>query len=227
MKKVIILVVALTLVMGGIAFAKVSGSKHDMTTVVTDPAGNQVCVYCHHPHKGESLGQNALLWNINDATATYTLYKGTATTSFGDVGDASAPQSLLCMGCHDGDVTQNTFIQGSVENDFSGPIGLTYVNDAANLGSSLEGDHPIGFDYPTADVANATSADLKLAEAGGAEVVTTNNTYPLYNGKMECATCHNVHAGVPDGSDSKDTDIQFMRGSMDASEMCVDCHVLK
>ena len=56
--------------------------------------------------------------------------------------------------------------------------------------------------------------------------------YPLYKNAsgdltVQCATCHNVHAGVLDGNDSADTAIEFMRGSTVASAICTDCHIDK
>lgn len=236
MKKVIILAIALTLVTAGIAFAAVSGSKHDMTGnsgVTSFYSGTQICVFCHHPHRGATTTAtgNALLWNINDDSASYTTYAKTDTmndnyTQTTLTEATGKPQTLLCMGCHDGSTSTNTFIAGSSDGggfDGGEVTNLNFVNPAANLGESLEEDHPVGFTYPAA----ATTGHGDLADASGDLVPTANNTYPLFGGQMECATCHDVHAGTPDGTDSKSLDIQFMRGDTANSEICIDCHTTK
>jgi len=242
MKKVLILTLAISLIVAGIALATVVSSKHDMRgsitfgTRVTSSTTSQVCVFCHHPHRGQGNAQNALLWNISDTSATYQTYAKTSTitsigieTSGDNVGAQGGPDNasvytLLCMGCHDGQGSSNSFIRDTVD----GTVGThpPSITSSANLGTTLVDDHPVDFVYPDA----GTAGDVRSATNGN---VTGANSvvYPLFsNGAsnnqytMQCATCHDVHNG---GSPK----VQFMRGGTNDvianSQICIDCHTSK
>jgi hypothetical protein len=227
MKKTLIIVLALSIVIAGVATASVVSSKHDLRADVTvagrtiTAAGStgvsQVCVFCHHPHRGAGGGiTSVLLWNISDVSQSYLTYSSPTANSTNLNGLAvTNATSLLCMGCHDG--ADNSFIRDSAE----GSLGTLTMgaNNEANLGETLVDDHPIEFDYPTA-VAFGNN-DIRLATAG--EVRATNATYPLFSGTMQCSTCHNVHMG----DNSASTQVQFMRGNVTNSELCIDCHTAK
>lgn len=236
MKKILLIALAISLVSAGAAIAGVTSSAHDLSSQLS--SSTQICVFCHHPHVGANATQDDLLWNINDSTANYPTYDGTDTT-ISEISGANltAPQSLLCMGCHDGSGGSNTYANRTVDNltnelpnNLAGVTSL--LSGAANLGETLADDHPMGFVY-----------DSTLPESGDLQAVTTiaaspsgygvqgtgSSVYPIYGGgdgvgTMECATCHDVHAG---GTTSADANIEFMRGNMAASEMCIDCHTAK
>jgi nitrate/TMAO reductase-like tetraheme cytochrome c subunit len=222
MKKMIILVAILSLVVAGIAYAGVVGSKHDVSTNYTT---SQVCVFCHHPH-GDTTTQNDLLWNINDSDASYPTYASTATTTTNVAGQTltstDAPQTMLCMGCHDGDGADNSYRKAAVEATDMSAVG-TILNSYANLGETLIDDHPVGFQYPESGWTNF--GDLAEAVAGGPSGNQVAGKYPVYGSTktMECATCHDVHAG----NTSASTELQFMRGDTATSTICTDCHTEK
>lgn len=224
MKKMIVLVAILSLVVAGIAFAGVVSSKHDLRTTGTT---NQVCVFCHHPH-GNTGAQNNLLWNINDSDVNYVTYGDSGTTVTGVTGAAAtAPQTTLCMGCHDGSGAANTYRKSAFDGTAMTTVG-SILNSYANLGETLADDHPVGFTYP--DATNAKFGDLaaKAVDASSASGYSVASTYPTYGttlvaSSMECGTCHDVHAG----NNSVDTALQFMRGTTAASAICIDCHTTK
>jgi hypothetical protein len=232
LKRTLILVLAVSLIIAGVAMATVVSTKHDMRAIVTGIDGRsitatgslttQVCVFCHHPHRGTStLAGSVLLWNINDNAQTYATYSSPTTNATdigGNVGtDDAAKYTLLCMGCHDGGGASNTFIRSAADGALGTAPDLLTGN--TNLGSTLEDDHPVDFVYPSTAIAADGLTDIKIAAGGQVVGNVGSTTYPLYIGTMQCATCHNVHNGDSSG-------VQFMRGNniIANSEICRDCH---
>lgn len=128
------------------------------------------------------------------------------------------------------------------------PLPVPYALDAdgkivtgrtANLGTNLTDDHPISFDYDAARTAENTrlgrtdaTSQLASTKLRGAQKFVdgatnpTNGTgvdLPLFNGKMECDTCHNVHTPGADGGTQ--TLYPFLRADMNASKLCFTCHI--
>lgn len=206
-------------------------SPHDLSTTSTNggvhtdasDGSNQLCVFCHTPHAAVSSAYGPL-WNRNYTPGTFTYY----TSSTFDGGTISlGSESYACLSCHDGSLALDNLVNTpgtGTEAWVAGGI-YTFVDPNARLdadnkltagpaavGTDLSDDHPVGFTYATSAAADP---DI-LAAPGGAEI--------LYSGQMECATCHNVHdhdgggAGVDAGYEA------FLRGSMDQSQLCLDCH---
>ncbi len=234
MKKALLIAMVITLVAAGAAMATVVGSKHDMTTRISDAGTTQVCVYCHHPHVGTGSQQD-LLWNFSDGTNSFQTYGGTATlANAADTGDAlgttgDALFSMYCMACHDG-ATSSDALYAQPGDGSAGTLGEigTGMGTEANLGSTLEDDHPVDFDYT---YVAAQDSGIQANSAGDGDDVqgaSSSVIYPIYNNTMQCATCHNVH----DGTTSETVNgIQFMRGDgtavISGSTICVDCHINK
>lgn len=235
MRKVLVLVLAMILViaMAGFAFAGISASAHDLvsgpfaagTTLTLGTGTTQLCVFCHHPHRGVSAtSPDALLWNMDDfSLASYPTYAQSGSINATDPGtaaDITAPQTYLCMACHDGSIGTGALVTKPYDGtDITG--GPYNLSAEAALGATLEDDHPVNFTYPTAD--NNIQAVMVGTWVDGA--VSTNN-YPLFSSKMQCATCHDVHAGLTD-SQSSSSNLDFMRGDIVGSEICLDCHLNK
>jgi hypothetical protein len=236
MKKVlfIAIVVVFSMALAGVSFAGVVSSSHDLAATTGSNAGNtgtiQPCVFCHHPHRGNATagnGGNDLLWNLNVPTAAMTAYQqsGTMDATTAAVG-AAAPQSFLCMSCHSGTVAQaSLLVQSPIDGIAANTdLAITGIFDLIG-GSQLQDDHPVNFDYV------ATAADAGIESLAVDSQVTGNSTgsiYPLFGAggagnDMQCATCHDVHAG----DNSSDPAIQFMRANTDESQICVDCHINK
>jgi predicted CXXCH cytochrome family protein len=202
--------------------ATVVGSKHDFSTSST----NSVCVFCHTPHFA-STTIAAPLWNrsIGSSVPTFTLYTSpTIDTSIGQ----PTGVSLACLSCHDAKVNAgdgapsssgkhsllNAPGSGGIPDRSSNPNcqschGYIYGEGRGNwrLGLDMRNDHPISMVYPTVtqDRGFVTPPDL---QRGWSDV-------PLYGGKVECATCHNVH-------DPSKT--PFLRISNTGSALCYKCH---
>jgi len=181
----------------------IKGSAHDFSS--KSWSGGKICIVCHTPHNGDKTVSNAPLWNHKvTAVTNYTLYTGQGTLN-ATVGQPSN-SSKLCLSCHDGTVALDNF--GGVTN------GTTFITGTSNFGSDLSNDHPISFTY---DAALAT-ADKKLFNPAttNSGLGSTIQSDMLFQGKMECASCHDVHNG---------TGIQNLLVKSDAaSALCLTCH---
>jgi hypothetical protein len=231
MKKILLITLALCLVATGAAFGVgVVLSDHDLSGKLS--GSNQVCVFCHHPHRGPGGTADVgttVLWNLSSFSQTgFTTYDSATMNAVGGnvlSKGGNSSYSFLCMACHDGAVAADSLYQtaGGVNND------AFTITGVANLGSTLQDDHPVDFIYEgSADI----DTGIKTADAGNDRVVGTGNIYPLFNKTMQCATCHDVHRGDLDGAVgadgySKDANIEFMLGDTSGSEICTDCHIDK
>jgi predicted CXXCH cytochrome family protein len=184
------------------------GSAHDFTGSTW--SGGQICVACHAPHNTAVLAE-APLWNHALSTQTYTAY--TSSTMNATTAQPGAV-SKLCLSCHDGTVAVNSF---------GGTTGTVLLTGSLNLGTNLTNDHPIGFTYDaalvTADGAlNAVTTALTIGTGGTKTRTGTISSNLLYAGKMECASCHDVHNTFTVSGGN------LLKVSMTASALCTTCH---
>jgi hypothetical protein len=158
--------------------------------------------------------------------------------------------SDLCLSCHDGTIAVTSVVKNAFHNDGTrpgiAPVGPALGTDGkllssrtANLGTDLTNDHPVAFDYAAARTAENTKlgrtdalSQLARTKLRGTQsfvdgaINPTNGTgvdLPLFNGKMECDTCHNVHDPGADGGAM--TMYPFLRADMNASKLCFTCHI--
>jgi predicted CXXCH cytochrome family protein len=189
---------ALMMVFVPAAFSQtIIGTKHDLSG--KGWGSDQACVFCHTPHNAKTGVQGAPLWNHEVTTATFTTYSSDTLQATVATPDGS---SKLCLSCHDGTVAVDSFGTRTGANTMTGN---------AMVGTDLSNDHPISFTY---DAALAT-ADGGLTSPFSTQWVDTGKTLPLYNGKMQCASCHNVH---------NDQYGNFLRMGNAGSALCLKCH---
>ncbi len=198
------------------------GSKHDFSAV--SGTNGQICIACHAPHN-TALGLTALWNHALSAVTTYTMYNTAfSSTATGTVDAQPGATSKLCLSCHDGTVAVNSF---------GGVTGSVTIAASSNLGTNLTNDHPISVVYDaalvTADGALFDPA-TKAANIGTGGTKSRTGTISgnlLFNTKVECASCHDVHntftvpfatAGTS-GSTNK-----LVKISMVGSAMCLTCH---
>jgi predicted CXXCH cytochrome family protein len=187
------------------------GSAHDFSGQAWSPNA-QSCVACHAPHVAAVIA-DAPLWNHASSVATYTVY--TSSTMNATVGQPG-PTSKLCLSCHDGSIAVNSF---------GGVTGTTLLTGGANIGTVLTNDHPIGFTYDaalvTADGALAPITNTVIIGSGtkikSGPTVTIASAM-LYAGKMECASCHDVHNTFTAATG------KLVKVSMASSALCTTCH---
>ncbi|MBN2755906.1 MAG: cytochrome c3 family protein [Bacteroidales bacterium] len=192
MKKLnLFLTLFLVFTFANLSIGQITGTGHDFSGNAW--ANGEICIVCHTPHNGIASDQ-APLWNHEITTATYTLYDNTTSSTFNATTGQPAANSLLCLSCHDGTIALENF--GGVDN------GTNYIPGGANLGINLSNDHPIGFTY-----------DAALVTADGG--LNAPPAALLFAGRMECASCHNVH---------DNTHGHFLRMPNAGSALCLTCH---
>ena len=202
----------------------VVGSKHDLraagggTAMATGLV--EVCASCHTPHQTATAASQDPLWNHTaTATAVFGVYTSTtmnATPAPAEIGGAALGTqsvSLLCMSCHDGTVSVLSMYNAPNSGAgtilaIAGRINATgQIISPANMGIVLTDDHPVNFNYDAA---------LVTADPGLRAVNTLPATVPLFAGKVQCATCHDVHNPL---------NAPFLTISNTASALCTTCHI--
>ena len=232
MKK-ILLAVALLTVTAGTSFAGISTTKHNLsssqaggTALIFSDNQSQICVFCHTPHNAI---QSVPLWNRSytpsGAFLLYTSSKSlTTTTQNSEL--FSDSQSLFCMSCHDGTVTElASRVNKQGVTDDGAAINMTggeanwQNGGAAMLGTNLTNDHPVGFSYgqayadEVASNANGLNAAGDVSTAFGGKTVFFKSTGG--SDMMECSSCHAVH---------DNTHAPFLRTTNAGSTLCLACH---
>ncbi len=146
--------------------------------------------------------------------------------------------SLACLSCHDGTIAFDALrnLPGSGGYDSApaaaGVTNWTFTN-ATNkmmpasritaLGTDLTNDHPIAMTYsdarsPSSGSDSETSGFQNTTTASNGRVWVTNSTLntqlPLYDGRVQCASCHDPHR----------TTTTFLRVDNGESKLCRTCH---
>lgn len=230
-----IIVIVLMVVMPQVLLAGIVGSKHDLgvTNLYSTEAGyfwnspsNEICVFCHTPHGGDvSKGP---LWNrkITDM-GSFQMYSSPTMDS--SCSATPSPVSLACLSCHDsatgGAVSAGDTHDALLNNSNNDPWGSGYFSEPNcmachpnggvkegpwwQVGPNLRDDHPISMVYADA---YATDGELHLPpnfESGWADV-------KLFDGRVECPSCHNPHDPTYD---------PFLRKDNSTSGLCKTCHI--
>jgi predicted CXXCH cytochrome family protein len=194
----------------------ITGSAHDFSTGSSAAwSGGKICIACHTPHKSDTSVADAPLWNHANSSASYTLYTSpTLDATNLNLGG----NSKLCLSCHDGTVAVNSF---------GGTTGNVMISTANNIGTNLKDDHPIGFLYDTTlstkdgSLHDPTSAAKTVTIGSGAQTKTgTIASVMLFNGKMECSSCHDVHNTFTVGG----ANTGLVKMDSAGSKLCLACH---
>lgn len=189
-----------------IGWSGIRGTAHDFSSVSWNDSG-EICLPCHTPHHAQDVPLP--LWNRPTSVASFTLYQS-------DSLDASVgqpmPASKSCLSCHDGTIALNSY---------GGNTGDEYLDSgSAHLGTDLSDDHPISFEY-----------DAGLASRDGGLFNPSTRSVPalagatitdglLIDGRLECSSCHDVHASLGDSSFAEALLIVDNAGSA----LCLTCH---
>jgi len=181
---------------------KLRGSAHDFSGDTWNPSG-EICLPCHTPHGGDLSVTDAPLWNHTVTQATFQLYQS-STMQATDLGQPSG-RSKLCLSCHDGTVALDSF---------GDTVGSRYIGAEGNIGTDLRNDHPISFTYN--DALAVADRGLYPPSSRASGLGSTIQRDMLFNNKMECSSCHDVHneAGIDD----------LLRKSNAGSALCLTCH---
>jgi hypothetical protein len=211
----------------------ISGSVHDFTSSTnywiagatnTWVKFNNMCGVCHTIHHAQD-DRLVPLWIHDSTTKDFTPYQSdTLNASPGNLGKAGqTPGSIsrACLSCHDGSVAINSIdgvVVGSTE------IKIPTTSSAAiGVNGDLTTTHPIGFNYDaalvTADGYLNDPASTTVFGSGGKHI----NEFMLFGGKMECASCHDIHRQKGNSMNSGIFTKVGGTGSR-PSELCLTCH---
>lgn len=202
-----VLIFTVGLIQGG--FSQIAGTAHDFSSESWAPTTNRGCGVCHTTHQSIPI-TSAPLWN-HEATvvAGYLLYDSPTFDGVSTINDPGA-SSRLCLSCHDGTV--------ALENFGGNTSGSNFIPQSARIGgvagNDLRSEHPISFDYTDA-LANSDGGLFPPTTTNSGLGSTIDNDM-LFNNKMECASCHDVHNrfGV----------MHLLKMSNANSELCLTCH---
>lgn len=235
------------LVSGGIA-----GSSHDFTDnlkgkrdaqtgagTAMDESWNhrgEICRVCHVPHdhgRNQALWTQGLLWNHALSSATYTMYDaGFSNANGGNLTGAQDAQptgsSKLCLGCHDGTVAVDSF-----DNKAPGLTGVNFIGTPGGYdggykvpgfldgtAQDMRGTHPISIAFTPAKIGTEYHDPAGANWAAGNSVAST-----LEDGKVQCATCHDVHAQETIVGTHLLREGQTVAQNGQASGLCLTCHI--
>lgn len=222
MKKVLIVILAVTLIAGLAAIVYATGdgagivtSPHDFSSGVGASSWNktgEICAVCHAPHAASAV--DPLLWNHANSSATYTMYSSALLTAKGVTQDAQPSGiSKLCLACHDGTVALDSF---------GGATGITPISPTypaqMNLGTNMQKTHPIGVEYSDIKDPNLWPAATRAMGLSGyiADV--------LEAGKIQCHSCHDVH-NQESAPSSELLRVGNTTSTGSASGLCLTCHI--
>lgn len=217
------------------------GTKHDFTGLnkrvgVVAMSGmafsdyGSPCVYCHLPPDrkvADSTDEGGIPgWNrLAPAAGAYDLYDS---RTLDNKVRAPSPISLLCLSCHDGtmglDMTVFRPDGWESSKDATLHLRLNGANDMMScgkchngrvahsiaikhLGTDLTNDHPFSMTY-----AGLTDKDQDFRTPDSP--YGFDNGVKIYEGKVECASCHNVH----------NPDMKLLLRAR-ADRLCETCHI--
>lgn len=235
MKRLLVLLAAVGL--GLSAQTSVVNTKHNLSATGLNYGGagattyTQVCKFCHSPH-GANLGDKQLvpLWGHANTTQTFTMYASNPNQTLKTTAIDAQPSgpSLACLSCHDGTVAVNArYTYG----DATAPR-WTYGN-MNDTNAAVTADFDITVDAKgnkmgtlKHSIAGTSKNDLSTVHPIAIAYDTTANTQlvpvanlvgvKLYNGKVQCASCHDAHGTA---------NSMFLRVSTTGSALCLACHV--
>ncbi len=202
-----VLMISFAFLQGG--FSQIAGTAHDFSSESWAPTTNRGCGVCHTTHHSIPIN-SAPLWN-HEATVVvgYTLYDSPTFDGNSTITDPGA-SSRLCLSCHDGTV--------ALENFGGTTSGTNFIDASARIGgvagNDLSTEHPISFDYT--DALATSDGGLFAPTTTNSGLGSTIDNDMLFNNRMECASCHDVHNrfGV----------MHLLKMSNVNSELCLTCH---
>ncbi|MFT5122626.1 MAG: putative CXXCH cytochrome family protein [Kiritimatiellia bacterium] len=192
--------------------AGIENSGHNFGIASWNTDTQEICLPCHAPHGNGFPIDGMPLWNHEPTTQTFIPY---GVTYNSDTLDAIVGQpegaSKLCLSCHDGTVALDSWTRHA-GSTFMG-FGPGTINHWA-FGSDLGTTHPLSFTYDTA-LANA-DGELHDPSTIVPELGKSITDALLFNGKMECSSCHDVHNAA--GHDA------LLHIENIGSALCLTCH---
>lgn len=181
------------------AFTPYSSPSMTQTCPATPSGISLTCLSCHD---GTSASGNLGAVNLSNSHNLVNPSNNGPSTPF------FANTSPNCGACHGrGDGYYNISNPGDPANTPQGWVPGKWWQ----IGPDLSNDHPISMSYPMANPTNFVAPPDP--DKGWADV-------KLFNGKVECPTCHNPH----EPGDAVAGTAPFLRASNNGSALCLKCH---
>jgi len=167
------------------------------------------CGECHFSHRPKDMAVEeglGILWRTTHTADGLPSFRPYSSRSFDalrtDIGQPDGT-SKLCLGCHDG--------------SYAG------LSSRAVFGvSDLSRSHPVSFTYDSALASRVRAGRLNDPNTTPSGLGGTIAQDLLdQQGKMQCTSCHDVHAS---GADSKMLRYSTNRTTGDGSRICRICH---
>ncbi len=187
------------------SFASIVGSPHDFSYSDYSHAQGEICKTCHIPHNAKST--QVPLWR-GSLTSNGTYIPYSSSTLDASVDQPMAP-TKACLSCHDSTIGR-------------GPLTGSCLDCHSFHGSTLNLSlhHPVSFTYDTA----LMQADGELHDPSATAVSQlggkTIQQGMLFEGRMECPSCHDVHATKGDSA----TAPKLLLVANNHSRLCLTCH---
>lgn len=192
------------MLLGRSASAQILGSPHDFSGL---ESSQRLCVFCHTTHNADTSVIDAPLWNHDVTTQNYTLYNSATLDSAPSQPDGV---SRLCLSCHDGTIAVDSY---------GGNAGVIFLGGDEAVGADgLANDHPVSFIYDDS-LANQDGGLFSPSSAPSSLGGTISQDL-LFNNRLECASCHDVHNGGAAAS----VDDELLVISLVQSQLCLTCH---
>lgn len=197
---------------------------------------NGVCGVCHQAH---NIGPPIVpLWSHQTCAGPFTAYQ--SPTMIAEVGQPNGP-SLACLSCHDGTVAVNQVVgkrltakeavtippESLIPPDLHTlhPVSFAYDSSLAANNGSLEDPTTYHIGDPKPDLSVSVSPVPSVWD-GIALTGKTIDAALLYEHRLECTSCHDVHNLIGTAPASS---VQLRIGGHDATGrndlLCRTCHI--
>ena len=160
----------------------------------------EVCVFCHTPHKSSGVQP---LWNRQVIPQAYKVY---SSNSLQAKPNQPTGTSKLCLSCHDGTIALGSVLSRDQHIGMAGGV-TTMPPGSKNLGTDLSDDHPISFRYDS----TLAGKNPKLKDPA----LLPQTVRLDRNQEVQCTTCHNPHDNTND---------RFLVMDNSRSQLCNSCH---
>jgi predicted CXXCH cytochrome family protein len=206
---------ALVLAQAGATGETIRNTRHNLSaggpaTNTVRSSQDEVCVFCHTPHKAH---QSQPIWNRDLSYQSGAGYQMYSSTTF-DPPPAAAPNGAakLCLSCHDG-----MLAIGSVLNLNAGPGNIPMSGTTPDgkmpagrtlLGTDLRNDHPVSF---VPDVQH--DPEIRLPSPDDPIQLQVGAT-PGVKDSVQCTSCHEPHLET----------YKFLRKDNAGAAVCLTCH---
>lgn len=188
--------------------ASITESAHDFRS--GGWSGGKICVSCHTPLESDAA-LSVPVWDEGGAASSYRLYGSPAAQA---ARLSPSGNSKVCLSCHDGAVATDRS---------SGPTGSWLIPAVKGVENTLLNHHAVGFVYdgeiatPYGRLFDPGARSVTIGTGEQSRTGTIASVL-LYDRRMECQSCHDVHNTFTVGTK------KLVKASTDGRTICLACH---